>query len=332
MSNLPEILPNPPRPIVLLAFPGVQLLDIAGPLQVFATANDFAAAEGCPLPYALHPVAPQAGPVATSSGLAMMAAALASVTAPVDTLIVAGGPGVYPLTAQPAMRAWLGAQAAGARRVASVCTGAFLLGACGLLDGRRVVTHWSRCADLAARFPAARVDPAPIFIHDRGLWTSAGITAGIDLALALVGADLGPATARAIARHLVMFPQRPGDQAQFATGLPDAGIDERFAALHDWIGRHLADDLPVATLAREAGMSARSFARLYRARCGLTPARAVERLRVAAAQQWLADTSAPLKRIARQCGFGSVETMRQSFLRHLASTPQAYRERFSAMT
>ena len=215
-----------------------------------------------------------------------------------------------------------------ARRVASVCTGAFLLAAAGVLDGRRAATHWMYCAKLAQRFPAVRVEPDPIFVCDGPVWTSAGVTAGIDLALALVEEDLGRAVALAVARYLVVFLKRPGGQAQFSAALSLQAADDKFGALHEWITGHLGDDLSLSILADHAGMSERSFSRRYAEAAGQTPARAIERLRIDAARRLLSDSRLPVKRIAQRCGFGSEETMRRSFQRLLAVTPQDYRARF----
>ena len=277
-------------------------------------------------------MAARGGLVVASAGLGLAAEPLPGPEEAVDTLVVAGGPGVHAAAEDGALLAWVGARAARARRVASVCTGAFLLGAAGLLDGKRAVTHWTRCADLARRFPSARVEADPIFVQDGSVWTSAGVTAGIDLALALVEQDIGRAAALAVARHLVVFLKRPGGQAQFsvALSLQHADGGGRFAALHAWVADNLAGDLSVPALAARAGMSERGFVRHHRAETGLTPARAVERLRVEAARGLLADTRLPVKRVAARCGFGSEETMRRSFLRLLSATPQAYRERFAA--
>jgi transcriptional regulator GlxA family with amidase domain len=230
--------------------------------------------------------------------------------------------------ADPALVAWVRRRATQARRVASVCTGAFLLAAAGVLDGRRAVTHWKDCARLAQRFPAVHVEADPIFICDGPVWTSAGVTAGIDLALALVEEDLGRPTALDVARHLVVFLKRPGGQAQFSAALALQAADDRFGALHHWINHHLEDELPLSVLADQAGMSERSFSRHYAAATGQTPARAIERLRVEAARRLLSQSPTSVKRIARRCGFGSEETMRRSFLRLLAVTPQDYRSRF----
>jgi transcriptional regulator GlxA family with amidase domain len=211
--------------------------------------------------------------------------------------------------------------------VASVCTGAFLLAAAGLLDGRRVATHWAHCDRLAARHPELRVERDPIFVVDGRFWSSAGVTAGIDMALAMVEADLGREAALAAARRLVVFLKRPGGQAQFSAAL-ELQRATRFAALHDWMRERLAHDLSLPALAARAGMSERSLLRRYRAATGTTPARAVERLRVEAARLLLSDGDLPIKAVARTCGFGSEETMRRGFLRLLEVSPQAYRERF----
>ena len=331
MAQMPKTPPFPPtvgRAVDVLAFPGVQLLDVAGPLQAFASANDIVAAAGGTPPYALRVVARGQG-VTASAGLGFVANPLPPAGAALDTLIVPGGPGVAAAAANPALVDWVRERAGRARRVVSVCTGAFLLAAAGVLDGRRAATHWSFCAELAQRFPAVRVEPDPIFVRDGPVWTSAGVTAGIDLALALVEEDLGRAAALALARYLVVFLKRPGGQAQFSAALSLQAAEDRFGALHAWMGEHLADPLPLPVLAGRAGMSERSFSRRYAEATGLTPARAVERLRVEAARRLLSDSRLPVKRVARRCGFGSEETMRRSFVRVLAATPQDYRARFS---
>jgi transcriptional regulator GlxA family with amidase domain len=268
--------------------------------------------------------------VTSSAGLGIATDPLPRIGERLDTLLVAGGPGVEAASSDPVLVDWLRRRASKARRVASVCTGAFLLAASGTLDGRRAVTHWSYCADLARRFPAVRVESDPIFVRDGAVWTSAGVTAGIDLALALVEEDLGRTAALAVARYLVVFLKRPGGQAQFSEALSLHSAEDEFAALHDWIDRHLADDISLPKLASQAGMSERSFSRHYAEATGLTPARAVERLRVEAARRLLSESRLPVKRISQRCGFGSEETMRRSFLRVLAATPQDYRARFSS--
>lgn len=318
------------RVIEVLAYPAVQLLDVTGPLQVFATANEQVVQAGGTAPYVLRVVAKDRSRVAASSGLEVVTDALPHSAAALDTLVVAGGPGVDVAAADPALLAWLRRRVRKARRVASVCTGAFLLGASGALDGRRAVTHWSYCAELARRFPAVRVESDPIFVRDGAMWTSAGVTAGIDLALALVEEDLGRTTALAVARYLVVFLKRPGGQAQFSETLSLQSAEDEFGALHDWIIKHLSSDLSLSRLANQAGMSERSFSRHYARATGQTPLRAIERLRVEAARRMLSETRLPVKRISRRCGFGSEETMRRSFLRVLSTAPQDYRRRFGA--
>jgi transcriptional regulator GlxA family with amidase domain len=325
-----RILPAKIRVVEVLAYPGVQLLDVAGPLQAFSSANDLVEQARGMRPYTLRVVARGGESVTASSGLGLSVNALPRAGAPLDTLLVAGGPGVDAAAADPVLVKWIGQRAVKARRVASVCTGAFLLGASGILDGRRATTHWSYCADLARRFPAVRVESDPIFVRDGRVWTSAGVTSGIDLALALVEEDLGRTIALAVARYLVVFLKRPGGQAQFSAALSLQTVEDKFGALHEWIARHLADDISLPVLARQAGMSERSFSRRYAEATGLTPIHAVERLRVEAARRLLSESRQPVKRISQRCGFGSEETMRRSFLRLLATTPQDYRARFSA--
>jgi transcriptional regulator GlxA family with amidase domain len=329
MTFSPSFPPNHLRAVDIVAFPAVQVLDVVGPLQVFASANVLAAEAGTAPPYVPRVVA-QSSSVVCSAGLGLVAEVLPPVKEPLDTLIVAGGQGVDDAAANPALLEWVQARAATVRRTASVCTGAFILAAAGLLDGRCSATHWSRCNELARRYPAVRVEADPIFIQDGPIWTSAGVTAGIDLALALVEQDVGRALALRVARDLVVFLKRPGGQAQFSAALMLQEAGGSFSALHDWIGRNLDGDLSLATLARQAGMSERSFSRRYANATGRTPARAVEQLRVEAARHYLADTRLPLKVVAQRCGFGSEEIMRRCFHRILATSPQDYRTRFGS--
>jgi len=322
-------LPNPIRVIDVLTYPAIQVLDVTGPVQVFASANNFVADAGGTPPYRLRIVAEGGHGVTASAGVTLVAEPLTELDEPLDTLLVAGGEGAEAAIENPVLVDWVRQRASRARRAASVCTGAFLLAAAGLLDGRRAATHWKYCARLAQRFPAVRVEPDPIFVCDGNVWTSAGVTAGIDLALALVEEDLGRSVALAVARYLVVFLKRPGGQAQFSAALAMQTADDRFGALHGWINGHLGDDLSLSVLADRAGMSERSFSRHYAQATGQTPARAIERLRVEAARRLLSETHTPVKRIAHRCGFGSEETMRRSFLRQLAVTPQDYRSRFT---
>jgi transcriptional regulator GlxA family with amidase domain len=323
MPKIPRILPKPRR-IEILVFPRVQLLDVAGPMQVFATANELADQLA---PYDVRVVAMRAGPIASSSGLVLLAEALPLPRRPIDTLIVAGGWGVDEAINDRHLIRWIGQRARTARRTASVCSGALLLAEAGLLDRKRCTTHWDRCAELSRRYPSLRVEHDPIFVRDGNTWTSAGVTAGIDLALSFVEADLGRNLALAVARQLVVFAKRPGGQAQFSARLSLAG-DSDFDSLHAWMTQNLSQDLSVPCLAARIGMSERSFARHYRAATGATPSRAVERLRVEAARDALGTTRRSIKDVARRCGFGSEETMRRSFLRLLNVAPRDYRQRF----
>ncbi len=310
-----------PRHTVILAYQGVQSLDVTGPLEVFTAAG-----------YPTLVVSPDGAPVRTSSGLQLVPHAdLAHAPVRIDTLLLAGGAGAERACADHALCEWIAARAGSARRVASVCTGAFLLAAAGLLDGRRATTHWAAAAELARRYPRVRVDPEPIFVRDGRVWTSAGVTAGMDLALALVEEDHGRDVALTIARHLVLFLRRPGNQSQFSATLaahtPErAGLREvqRHAV------EHLAADLSVEALAALAHMSPRHFARTFRAEVGLTPARYVERLRLEAARRRLEEGDEPVAEVAAACGFGTAETMRRVFLRALGLGPSEYRRRFHA--
>jgi transcriptional regulator GlxA family with amidase domain len=295
---------------------------------VFASANDLVVGAGGRQPYVLRLVSQGGEPVTATAGIALAARPLTRAGLSLDTLLVPGGQGVDAAAENPVLIDWVRKRAAKARRVASVCTGAFVLAAAGLLDGRRATTHWDYCRKLAQRFPAVRVEPDPIFVRDGPIWTSAGVTAGIDLALALVEEDLGRTVALAVARYLVVFLKRPGGQAQFSAALALQAAEDTFGALHKWINAHLADDLSLSALADQAGMSERSFSRHYAEATGQTPARAIERLRVEAARRLLSETRTPVKRISQRCGFGSEETMRRSFRRLLAVTPQDYRDRF----
>jgi len=314
----------------MLVFPSVQLLDATGPLQVFASANDFAIEAGKPPPYELRVVTQDGASITASAGVGLATVPLPAIGSPVDTLVIAGGRGVDAAAANKVLVDWVRQRTQDARRAASVCTGAFLLAASGVLDGKRAATHWSVCAEFARRFPSVRVESDPIFVRDGAVWTSAGVTSGIDLALALIEEDLGRAAALAVARYLVVFLKRPGGQAQFSATLSLQSAEDKFGALHAWINQHLAENISLPALARQAGMSERSFSRHYAEDTGLTPARAVEQLRVEAARRLLLETSLPVKRISQRCGFGSEETMRRSFVRLLDVTPQDYRARFGS--
>ncbi|MGR6467219.1 GlxA family transcriptional regulator [Rhizobium sp. PAMB 3182] len=319
-------MPNCVRRIEILAFPDSQLLDVAGPLQVFATANDLAALAGSETPYEVAVVS-DCSEITTSSGLVLATSSLSPLHMPVDTLIVAGGWGINAACENRDLVEWIGGRSKTARRTASVCSGAFLLATAGLLDGRRAVTHWQRCVEFTKRFPLVHLDPDPIFIRDGDVWTSAGVTAGIDLALALVESDLGRKAALAVGRQLVVFLKRPGGQAQFSTTLALQEADGRFDQLHTWIMENLNRPLPLPALAERANMSLRSFSRHYRQVTGRTPARAIEEIRIETARTLL-EEGLSVARVSKRCGFGSEETMRRAFLRRFGTSPQTYRERF----
>ncbi|MBL26360.1 MAG: AraC family transcriptional regulator [Rhodospirillaceae bacterium] len=316
-----------PRHIEILTYPGSQLLDIAGPLQVFSSANDLARLSGKTRPYDAVVVG-ETDQVTTSSGLALSASPLPDAGSSLDTLIVPGGWGVNTACENQPLVDWIRRRAKAARRTVSVCSGAFLLASAGLLEGKRAVTHWGRCQEFADRFPDIRLEPDPIFLRDGDIWTSAGVTAGIDLSLALVEADIDRQSALAVARELVVFLKRPGGQSQFSSALTLHDLGGRFDDLHSWMMQNLHRSLSLADLAEQARMSLRSFSRRYRQATGVTPARALEELRLENARRLL-EQGLPITRVAARSGFQTEETMRRAFMRHFGTNPQAYRERFS---
>ena len=323
------------RLVVVLAFEGVQLLDVAGPVQTFASANEIVKqVRGAP--YRIVVVSRRGGPICTSSGLPLVTRPIAGAIGRtrIDTLIIPGGFGVHAALKDSRTVDWVRRQFSGLRRIASVCTGAFLLAEAGILAGRHATTHWNSCTHLQRQYPDIVVDPDPIYLHDDTVWTSAGITAGIDLSLALVQEDLGRKVAMQVARYLVVFLNRPGGQSQFSASLEaqaaaaEGNAPNHFAPLHGWIAEHLAGDLRVERLAEQAGMSPRTFARIYAAKIGLTPARMVEKIRIEAVRRILEETDVPIKRIASMCGFGQEERLRRAFARQVGTTPAEYRRRF----
>ena len=317
-----------PRDVVLVAFSGLQGLDLIGPAEVFAAANQ---EMGRPV-YRVRVVATTPGPASSSSGVSIVVdEAIADVRSPVDTLVVVGGDGTYGAVTDRHLITHLGRLAAEARRVTSVCSGAFLLAQAGLLDGKRATTHWRVCDLLARSFPKVHVEPDPIYVRDGNVWTSAGVTAGMDLALALVEDDHGRDVALAIARRFVLFLRRPANQSQFSAPLQAqvAEHDGIRAAQHH-VAEHPESDCSVAALARVALMSERSFARCFTTETGITPARYVERVRTETARRLLEDTDDGVEAIAAAAGFGTAETMRRTFLRLLRTSPTEYRRRFRA--
>ena len=320
--------------MAMVGFPDAQALDIVGPLTIFGDLGRWLAQRGRTAPFAYEIVllAPKAGPFRTSSGLQLVAdRAFGDVRDGIDTLLVAGGRGVHPAAADPALLAWLRRMAPRVRRLGSICTGTFALAAAGLLHGRRVTTHWNGAERLARAYPSLRVDPDPIFVQDGNIYTSAGVTAGMDLALALVEEDLGREIALAAARQLVLFLRRPGGQSQFSAQLAVQAADrEPLRDLQAWIGDHPGADLSVPVLAKRVAMSPRNFARVFTREVGVTPARFVETIRVEAARRRLEESDDGVHAIAGHCGFGSAEGMRKAFLRTLRVPPSAYRSRFRA--
>ncbi|MGI5346880.1 GlxA family transcriptional regulator [Streptomyces sp. CA-250714] len=313
------------RRIIFVIFDRFQALDLTGPHEVFQYATNLGGDFSCEV------VATRAGPVESSSGMLLHATHSVAQLDPgnTDTLMVVGGKGVDQARHDEALVSWIAAAAAGARRVASVCSGVFLLAAAGLLDGRRVTTHWSRERQLAREHPEVRVDCDPIFIRDGRVWTSAGVTAGMDLALALVEDDLGRDVAHAVARELVLFLRRPGGQSQFSVALwsrqPSTDpMRAAVAAIHSDPGaRH-----GIAELAAHAGLSPRHLQRRFTAELGVPPATYVEQVRFEAAQRALTEGDEPLGSIARRYGFTSAETLRRIFHRRLGVPPSDYRARF----
>ncbi len=304
------------RRLVLVIFPDFQLLDAAGPIAAFEIAERYR-----PGSYVLSVQAPDGGQIASSSGVRLTAAPLGD--GPFDTVMVSGGDGTHRISALADIVTWL--QQTEIRRSTSVCSGAYLLAEAGLLDGRRATTHWSRTDHFTRTYPRVKLDADRIFIRDGDVWTSAGITAGIDLSLALIEDDLGAEIARRVAQQLVVHQRRPGGQSQFSALVDLGGRTGRFADLMDWIRAHLAETLTVERLAEQAAMSPRNFARAFTAETGTTPAKAVERLRLEAARTAVETGHAPVDHIAETVGFGDPERMRRAFLRAFGLPPQALR-------
>jgi transcriptional regulator GlxA family with amidase domain len=319
------------RRIVFVAYPRVTALDLVGPHEVFTAAAEIARRTGADRDaYSVSVVAARAGAVRTSRGPAVVAdRAFRTVRGAIDTLVVVGGEGADDAAGDPDLVDWVRRAAARSRRVASVCTGAFVLAAAGLLDGRRATTHWAACERLANAYPRVTVEPDPIFVEDGNVWTSAGVTAGMDLALALVETDLGREIALLTARHLVLFVQRSGGQAQFSAQL-GAQLAERdpLRELQISIAEHPDRDYRVERLASRVAMSPRHFARVFRAEVGCPPAVYVESARVEVARRMLETTGLGVEGVARAAGFGTAETMRRAFARRVGASPSEYRDRF----
>jgi transcriptional regulator GlxA family with amidase domain len=312
--------------VVIVGFPSAQILDVTGPLEVFSSASRF-----LPIPrYATEIVSTEGGSVLSSSGLAFASTPIEEVEGDIDTLVVSGGRDMDLAAADAKLVDNIRRLAGRSRRVTSVCSGAFLLAAAGLLDGRRATTHWAECALLERDYPTVTVEPDSIYVHDGNVWTSAGVTAGIDLALALVADDHGRRAAATVARRLVVYLRRSGGQAQFSPMLAaqSAANEEPIRDLLAWLPDHLADDLSVPALAARAHLSERQFGRVFKAEVGATPAEHVEAVRLEAACRLLETTVRPVDQIARECGFGVPETMDRAFRRRLNTTPTDHRHHF----
>ena len=316
---------------MFVTYPGITALDLVGPHEVFTAAAQVAqrtARESDAYRVEVASITP--GPLQTTRGLVVVAdRALASIRGRIDTLVVVGGEGAQAASNDRELVGWIGRAARRSRRVASVCTGAFLLAAAGVLDGRRATTHWRACGELARDYPGITVDPDPIFVRDGNVWTSAGVTAGMDLALALVDDDLGRDVALMTARQLVLFVQRPGGQSQFSAQL-GGQLAERnpLRELQQWISEHPDEDHSVDRLAARVAMSPRHFARVFRDEIGSTPAAYVERVRVEVARRLLETTALAAPDVARAAGFGTTETLRRAFARRVGVSPNEYRDRF----
>jgi transcriptional regulator GlxA family with amidase domain len=334
-KRLPSV--NGCRTVVFLAAPNTQILDVAGPFQIFVRAAELFVREypAQKAPYkVLLASSTRRRPVATNCGLLLTGTdTYRTLRGPIDTLLVAGGSGVEKATRDKELLLWLRKAALRVRRIGSICTGAFVLAAAGLLDGKRAATHWKWAADLAGQFKNITVDPDPIYIRDGNTYTTAGVTAGMDLALALVEEDLGAHMALKVARELVLYLRRAGGQSQFSTALSLQVSDRKqIEEVRSWALDNLKQDLPVEKLAAQAGMSPRNFARVFLKDTGATPAKFVETLRVEAARRRLEESHDKLERVANECGFGSIQSLRRSFLRVLRIPPTDYRRRFTDLT
>lgn len=314
------------RSVAMVVYPGIIPLDVVGPLQVFSLINLMRGEAS----YDVKTVAEHAAPIPTDMGFALVPAqTVDDLELPVDTLLVAGAADVTS-GSSAALLAWLKQAAPQARRFGSICTGAFTLGAAGLLEGKRVTTHWLYAERLAQGCPATSVDIDSIYIKDGNLYTSAGITAGIDLALALVEEDFGRDFALEVTRHLVLYFKRSGGQSQFSTLLRGAFSETpMIARIQQWCVDNIADDLSVAAMVRRSAMSERNFARLFREQAGRTPADYVATVRLDAARRLLEESQESVDAIAARCGMGNAAALRRLFIKRLGVTPQHYRARFS---
>jgi transcriptional regulator GlxA family with amidase domain len=327
-----ELFPHQVRNVAIVAFDGMEIIDLTGPMEVFSFTNMGRQTSGLSTEpvYNMRVLAKQAGPVTASCGLRILAdGAYSEVNGDIDTLIIPGSPDVNTILADPDLMAWLLYMSSRVRRLVSVCTGAFLLAKTGLLDDRCATTHWAFCDRLIADYPLIKVEPDRIFVHDDSISTSGGVTSGIDLALSLIEEDWGQEQALAVARYLVMFLKRPGGQSQFSGYLvSESTKNQDLRRLQMWIMENPSEDLRNEVLAEHMAMSTRNFARVFQEETGMTPAKFVEKARVDAARHLLGSTDHRIDSIAVMAGFGDQERMRRAFLRNLGINPQDYRERF----
>lgn len=325
--------PANPRRVVMLGFPDAQILDITGPLEVFSRGARWLRDKGITrdLAYKVELVAPKAGPFAVSSGLRMVAERSYRDVSRADTLLVAGGVGVESVMQDVGVQRWIRRMAPKVRRLGSVCTGALILARAGLLENKSATTHWNSVAALAELSSSIDVQHDDIYVRDGKIYTSAGVTAGMDMALAMLEEDWGQPVALAVAQALVMFLKRPGGQSQFSGHLAaQFSEDDRIRELQLWMLDHLQEELSVAKLAAKVAMSDRNFARRFGETVGTTPAQYVSKIRLEAARRKLEENRQPVSQVARRCGFGTQETMRRTFIAELGVSPSDYRERFRA--
>ncbi|MGE0823118.1 MAG: GlxA family transcriptional regulator [Candidatus Binatia bacterium] len=323
-----------PRRIALVVYPDFEPLDLTGPFSVFAgTDRWLREVRGMEThAYTVEVLGAEAGPLRAAGGLGILVdRSFRTIRGGIDTLLVVGGLGSRSAAQDRELLTWLRRIAPHVRRLGAVCTGSFILAKAGLLDGRRATTHWAASAEFARHYPRVSVDVDPIFVRDGNVYTSAGVTAGMDLALALVEEDHGREVALQVARHLVLYLRRPGGQSQFSTLLVAQGKERApLRELQTWIAENVETDLSVPTLARRMAMSPRHFARVFTQEVGMTPGQFVEKVRVEAARRRLEESPQGVKTIAADCGFGNADTMRRAFLRTLRVAPNAYRGRFRA--
>jgi transcriptional regulator GlxA family with amidase domain len=323
---------KPERRIAIVVYPGVSLLDLGGPLEAFRVAAEFAGTRGRRLNYRCSVVSSRGGQVPTADGVPLIAESIRSLDRiEIDTLIVPGAFLVEDVTRDAELIKWVAKRTPKCRRVCSVCVGSFMLAAAGLLNGRRAATHWMHTQLLARQYPDVKVEPDAIFVRDGRVWSSAGVTTGIDLALALIEEDCGRETAIGVARVLVVYLKRAGGQSQYSALLAAQAESEsnNFADLERWITENLRADLSIESLADRAHMSPRNFARMYAKKRGRTPAKAVEAIRIDAARRRLEETDARIETIADECGYSGEEQMRSAFVRMLKIPPREYRKRFA---